>query len=69
MDGWFLEAGGAYYVDGEKRFRRNIFITEDQIDDIRNEFHNTDVYVTAYTYDNKDEKERNLMAMPRRLIV
>lgn len=60
MADMFFEAGGAYIINGEKHFGRNIMITEDEIDDVRHRFNNTDVYVTAYMYDKKEDKDRLL---------
>jgi hypothetical protein len=51
--GWLIEGGGG---SGEK-FRRNLYISEEQIQTLRNRFKNTDVYTTMLSYDNRNQTE------------
>ncbi len=44
------------------KFTRNHITTKDQVNTFRFKYHNTGVYTTIYSYDNKDQNEANLWA-------
>lgn len=49
---WIIEMGGK---GNASFFKRNIFTTNDEIENIRKKFNNIDVYKTEYMYDNKEQ--------------
>lgn len=49
----FKEAGGAFKKNNNKAFTRNIFIKQNEINDIIKRFNYTDVYTTPYHYNNR----------------
>ena len=49
----FKDAGGAFKKNNNKAFTRNIFIKQNEINDIIKRFNYTDVYTTPYYYKNR----------------
>lgn len=61
-----MSQGNALYVEGgvkrpDGQFIRHILMTESEIPEFRKKWKNTGIYITAYWYDSKDQKEANLL--------
>lgn len=57
---WYIEMGGMYDIKGSKHFGRKLFVTPDKMSEVRNRFNNTDVYATAFSYNNEDQNQSDL---------
>ena len=57
----YYEMGGSYVANNKKIFNRKIFVTQEEIDEVKNRFNNKDVYCTAFKYDNENQDESNLI--------
>ncbi len=56
----YCEGGGMLNINGNNIFTRNIIITPDEAETIRNRFHNKDCYISAYQYDSQDRDTAKL---------
>lgn len=50
MSEWYVEGGGKYIIDNKQIFGRNIYVSTDEVYQIRNRFKNTDCFTTVFMY-------------------
>jgi len=62
MTDWYIEGGGKYTIKDKKIFGRNIFISPEDTDILRNKFNNTDVFSTIYQYCDQDRDASKIYA-------
>jgi hypothetical protein len=59
-DDWYLEMGGNYVIQNDKVFGRNIYVSLDDIDSVRERFKNRDVFATIFIYNHEDQDQSDL---------
>lgn len=57
---WYIEMGGVYNINGAKHFGRKLYVTPDEMSNIRQRFNNTDVYSTVFSYNKEVQNDSDL---------
>lgn len=57
---WYIEMGGMYNINNSKHFGRKIYVTPNDMSEVRKRFNNTDVYATVFSYNKEIQNDSDL---------